>query len=70
MFFYDKAMWLALRFEELVTEMERRGFKPLWKSQMHRVKKIGYKGQADSLYAPGIKDILVNRQRIAERLKR
>ena len=52
MFFYDKAMWLALRFEELVTEMERRGFKPLWKSQMHRVKKIGYKGQADSLYAP------------------
>lgn len=68
LFFYNKALWLAIRFDQLVSEMHRRGFKPQYTSQMHRVKDIGWKGQQDSLWAPKHKDVWINRQRIAERL--
>lgn len=67
-FFYDKAMWLAIRYDEIVSEMLKRGFNPQYRSQMHRVKQIGYQGQSSSLWTPRHKDVWSNHQRINQRL--
>lgn len=69
-FFYDKAMWLAIRFDGLVSEMVRRGFRPKYTTQMHRVKRIGWVGQRTDLWTPRYRDLAVSRSRIRERLKK
>lgn len=64
-FFYDKGEWLRRRFEEeLVPEMQRRGFKTSFvKYRMH------HKGLNND-WAPTEEAKSINRQRIAERLKK
>ena len=67
-FFYNKAVWLAMRFDQLVAEMQRRDFKPQYTSQWHRVKAIGWTGQQTDIWAPTHKDRATNLARINERL--
>lgn len=64
-FFYNKAVWLAMRFDQLVSEMQRRDFKPQYTSQWDRVKAIG---QQDNIWAPSYRDRATNLARINERL--
>lgn len=67
-FFYNKAVWLAVRFDQLVSEMRRRGFRPQYTSQWDRVKAIGWTGQQTHIWAPSYRDRATNLARINERL--
>lgn len=63
-FFYDKGGYLKHRFEQLVAEMHRRGFKTTYTE---------YRAHPDGLnndWVPDEKAIALNRARIAERLSK
>lgn len=65
-FFYDKLLYLLLRQEDLISEMQQRGFKPAFTKPYSLMK-----GKPASLcndWNPGKKAMELNRARIAERL--
>lgn len=65
-FFYDKLMYLSVRFLKLVAEMKKWGYKPQYESApLHEVKSITLYNN----WTPDITAMHLNRMRIQERLE-
>lgn len=67
-FFYRRATFLAMRFDLIVEELGKRGIRPQYTTQWHRVKAIEGRGQIQNLWAPTHGDIFISQARITERL--
>lgn len=67
-FFYPRASFLAWRFDQIVEELGKRGIRPQYTTQWHRVEAIAGRGQHPSLWAPTQGEIAINQARIDERL--
>ena len=64
-FFYDKVIWLTLRYKCLVIEMRSRGFNPKYTLVNPIVDTLG--DEWWNYYTPTFKALALNRQRIKER---
>ncbi len=66
MFFYDKLAWLAARHQDLIAEMQRRGYVPTMTGSL-MVKFAELPAWCWGPYDPTPVAMAVNRQRLAER---
>ena len=66
-FFYDKGMYLAKRYNLLINEMKKRGFKP--DKNRRFPKDIFKKNGLYNDWNPGANDYLIIKKRIKEKIK-